>query len=215
MTFKDLSDFKVLDLGLRSYKEIWEYQKKLQKQRIQNKINDTLILVEHHPVYTLGKNANKNHLLKNRDKSIDIYNIERGGDITFHGPGQLVCYPIIDLSNYKKNISWYMRTLEQVIIETLDKYGLEGKRISGLTGVWVGEKKVAAQGVKISRWVTMHGFSLNVNPDLLFYDGIIPCGIFHYGVTSLELLLGEKQKMSKVKEVVISKFCNLFISPIS
>ena len=212
MTFKDLSDFKVLDLGFRSYKEIWEYQKKLQKQRIQNKINDTLILVEHHPVYTLGKNANKNHLLKNRDKSIDIYNIERGGDITFHGPGQLVCYPIIDLSNYKKNISWYMRTLEQVIIETLDKYGLEGKRISGLTGVWVGEKKVAAQGVKISRWVTMHGFSLNVNPDLLFYDGIIPCGIFHYGVTSLELLLGEKQKMSKVKEVVISKFCNLFIS---
>ena len=103
-----------------------------------------------------------------------------------------------------------MRTLEQVIIETLDKYGLEGKRISGLTGVWVGEKKVAAQGVKISRWVTMHGFSLNVNPDLLFYDGIIPCGIFHYGVTSLELELGQKQKMSEVKEVVISKFTNLF-----
>jgi lipoyl(octanoyl) transferase len=104
-----------------------------------------------------------------------------------------------------------MRTLEQIIIETLDKYGLEGKRISGLTGVWVGEKKVAAQGVKISRWVTMHGFSLNVNLDLLFYDGIIPCGIFHYGVTSLELLLGKKQKMDKVKEVVISKFNNIFL----
>jgi lipoyl(octanoyl) transferase len=104
-----------------------------------------------------------------------------------------------------------MRTLEQIIIETLDKYGLEGKRISGLTGVWVGEKKVAAQGVKISRWVTMHGFSLNVNLDLLFYDGIIPCGIFHYGVTSLELLLGEKQKMDKVKDVVISKFNNIFL----
>jgi len=211
MSNKALSDFEVLDLGLKSYKEVWEYQKKLQKQRIQNKINDTLILVEHFPVYTLGKNANKNHLLQNRDKSIDIFNIERGGDVTFHGPGQLVCYPIIDLSNYNKNINWYMRTLEQVIIETLEKYGLEGKRISGLTGVWVGEKKVAAQGVKISRWVTMHGFSLNVNPELLFYDGIIPCGIFHYGVTSLELLLGEKQKMGKVKEVVIGKFNSLFI----
>ena len=140
MNFKNIPDFKVLDLGLRSYKEIWEYQKKLQKQRIQNKINDIIILVEHLPVYTLGKNANKNHLLQSRDKSIEIFNIERGGDITFHGPGQLVCYPIIDLSNYKKDINWYMRTIEQVIIETLDKYGLKGDRISGLTGVWVNEK---------------------------------------------------------------------------
>jgi lipoate-protein ligase B len=206
----DLSGFDVLDLGLRPYKGIWEYQKDLQKQRIQNKIKDTIILVEHFPVYTLGKNANKNHLLNNRDKSVEIFNIERGGDITFHGPGQLVCYPIIDLSNYKKSISWYMRTLENVIIETLRKYNLRGYRISGLTGVWVGEQKIAAQGVKISRWVTMHGFSLNVNTNLLFYDGIIPCGIFHYGVTSLESLLGEKQKMSEVKKVVISKFKNIF-----
>jgi len=201
----------VLDLGHRPYQEVWDLQKEMQAKRINTQIEDTLILVEHEPVYTLGKNADENHLLQNRDESVDVFQIERGGDITFHGPGQLVGYPILDLSNYKKSVSWYMRTLEQVTIDVLDEIGIEAKRSEGLTGVWVGDEKIAAQGVRISRWVTMHGFALNVNTDLSFYDGIIPCGIFDHGVTSIEQLLGEKQDMRKVKQVVLKKFNQHFI----
>ena len=201
----------VLDLGHRPYQEVWDLQKEMQAKRINIEIEDTLILVEHEPVYTLGKNADENHLLQNRDESVDVFQIERGGDITFHGPGQLVGYPILDLSNYKKSVSWYMRTLEQVTIDVLDEIGIEAKRSEGLTGVWVGDEKIAAQGVRISRWVTMHGFALNVNTDLSFYDGIIPCGIFDHGVTSIEQLLGEKQDMETVKQVVIKKFNQHFI----
>ncbi|HIC37702.1 MAG TPA: lipoyl(octanoyl) transferase LipB [Candidatus Marinimicrobia bacterium] len=201
----------VLDLGHRPYQEVWDLQKEMQAKRINTEIEDTLILVEHEPVYTLGKNADENHLLQNRDESVDVFQIERGGDITFHGPGQLVGYPILDLSNYKKSVSWYMRTLEQVTIDVLDEIGIEAKRSEGLTGVWVGDEKIAAQGVRISRWVTMHGFALNVNTDLSFYDGIIPCGIFDHGVTSIEQLLGEKQDMEIVKQVVIKKFNQNFI----
>ena len=200
----------VLDLGHRPYQEVWDLQKEMQAKRINIEIEDTLILVEHEPVYTLGKNADENHLLQNRDESVDVFQIERGGDITFHGPGQLVGYPILDLSNYKKSVSWYMRTLEQVTIDVLDEIGIEAKRSEGLTGVWVGDEKIA-QGVRISRWVTMHGFALNVNTDLSFYDGIIPCGIFDHGVTSIEQLLGEKQDMETVKQVVIKKFNQNFI----
>ena len=201
----------VQDLGHRPYQEVWDLQKEMQAKRINTEIEDTLILVEHEPVYTLGKNADENHLLQNRDESVDVFQIERGGDITFHGPGQLVGYPILDLSNYKKSVSWYMRTLEQVTIDVLDEIGIEAKRSEGLTGVWVGDEKIAAQGVRISRWVTMHGFALNVNTDLSFYDGIIPCGIFDHGVTSIEQLLGEKQDMETVKQVVIKKFNQNFI----
>ena len=201
----------IMDLGLRPYKEVLSLQKKMQLKRINKEIDDFLILVEHNPVYTLGKNADTNHLLQGRDLSVDVFNVERGGDITFHGPGQLVGYPILDLTNYKKSVSWYMRSLEQLTIDVLGEFGIKANRIKGLTGVWVGDEKIAAQGVQLSRWVTMHGFSLNVNPDLSFYDGIIPCGIFDYGVTSLERLLGSTQKMKKVKSLVIDKFNQIFI----
>ena len=201
----------VQNIGRKSYKAVWDLQKEMQQQRIKGEIDDTLILVEHDPVYTLGKNANEDHLLQSRDESIDVFNIERGGDITFHGPGQLVVYPILDLSNYKKSVSWYMRTLEQVLIDTLIEFKIIAQRNDGLTGVWVGDEKIAALGVRISRWVTMHGFSLNVNPDLSFYDGIIPCGIFDHGVTSMEQLLGETQNNDNVKNMVIEKFNKYFI----
>ena len=201
----------VQNIGQKSYKAVWDLQKEMQQQRIKGEIDDTLILVEHDPVYTLGKNANEDHLLQSRDESIDVFNIERGGDITFHGPGQLVVYPILDLSNYKKSVSWYMRTLEQVLIDTLIEFKIIAQRNEGLTGVWVGDEKIAALGVRISRWVTMHGFSLNVNPDLSFYDGIIPCGIFDHGVTSMEKLLGEMQNNDSVKNMVIKKFNKCFI----
>ena len=207
----DTSGIFVKDLGIRSYQEVWDLQKDFQKKRIEKRLDDTLILVEHEPVYTLGKNANKNHLLQSRDRSVNVFDIERGGDITFHGPGQLVGYPIIDLSYYRRSVSWYMRSLEQLAIDVLKDFGISASRIKGLTGVWVGEEKIAAQGVRISRWVTMHGFSLNVNPDLSFYDGIIPCGIFDHGITSMEELLGSAQDMDDVKAMVVEKFNNLFI----
>ena len=204
-------EFQILDLGLKSYEEVWTLQKKMQLKRINGDVGDMLILVEHNPVYTLGKNANPNHLLQSRDKSIDVFNIERGGDITFHGPGQLVGYPILNLSNYKKSVSWYMRVLEQLTIDVLNEFKIIASRVEGLTGVWVGDEKIAAQGVRMSRWVTMHGFSLNVNTDLSFYDGIIPCGIFDHGVTSMEKVLKRTQKMEKVKSLVIDKFNQIFI----
>ena len=200
----------VMDLGKRPYEEVWNLQKDMQQKRINKEIDDLLILVEHDPVYTLGKNADVNHLLQSRDRSIDVFNIERGGDITFHGPGQLVGYPILDLANYNKSVSWYMRSLEQLTIEVLKEFGILANRVEGLTGVWVGDEKIAAQGVRLSRWVSMHGFSINVNPDLSFYDGIIPCGIFDCGVTSIQQLLGTTQKMAKVKSLVIDKFDQIF-----
>jgi len=117
-----------------------------------------------------------------------VVQIDRGGEVTYHGPGQLVCYPIIDLHDYKMSVSWYMRMLENVVIDCLQSYGIESGRKEGLTGVWVGDDKICAMGVRLSRWVTMHGFAFNLNPDMTYFDGMIPCGIFEYGVTSLQEL---------------------------
>jgi len=201
---------QVQDLGNSSYKHTWELQKELQLQRIENSIDDTLLLVEHEPVYTFGKNADENHLLQNYPENVKLFYTERGGDITFHGPGQIVGYPIIDLHNYKMSISWYMRSLEEVIIRSLDKFGISADRKDSLTGVWVEDEKIAALGVRISRWVTMHGFALNVNTDLAYYDSIIPCGIFDYGITSMKHILGEKQNISKVKSTLSAVFLDVF-----
>ena len=206
-----LDQIIIQDLGQRPYQEVWAYQKEIQAKRIAGEIADTFLMVEHEPVYTLGKNANENHLLQSRNQSVDVFNIERGGDITFHGPGQSVGYPILDLSNYKKSISWYMRILEQIIIDTVSEFGIEAKRIEGLTGVWVGDEKIAALGVRIRRWVTMHGFAMNVNTNLAFYDGIIPCGIFDHGVTSMENLIGYSINMEDVKKELIRYF-NFYFS---
>ncbi len=203
-------EIKTLDLGFSPYKKVWDLQRQMQKDRINSKIDDTLIFVEHESVYTLGKNANKDHLLQSIDDSIDVFDIERGGDITYHGPGQLVVYPILDLTNYQKSVSWYMRQIEQVTIDLLSEYNIEAIRDKGLTGVWVNDEKIAAQGVKISRWVTMHGFSINVNTNLNFYKGIIPCGIFDRGVTSMSQILGKSLDMNDVKIIIEEKFNNNF-----
>ena len=200
----------ILDLGVRSYKKVWDLQKELVKKRQNGQINDTLILVEHEPVYTLGKNADENHILQHTPRNVKTYQIERGGDVTFHGPGQLVGYPILDLHNYKKSISWYMRGLEQLIIDTLAEFMVTAERKEGLTGVWVGDEKIAALGVRVTRWITMHGFSLNVTPDLNYYSGIIPCGIFDYGVTSMAKLLTDEVTVDSVKQVLIEKFMKQF-----
>jgi len=200
----------VTDLGNRNYQEVWDMQKTLQSKRIKGEIEDTLLLVEHEPVYTLGKNANENHLLQNYSTDIKLFHVERGGDITFHGPGQLVCYPIIDLHNYKLSISWYMRSLELAVINTLHHFGIKGERKEGLTGVWVDDEKIAAFGVRVSRWVTMHGLALNVNTDIAYYDDIIPCGIFEYGVTTMQKILGNEVEMRTVKKKLIKEFSIIF-----
>ena len=200
----------ILNLGFKPYKEVWDLQKELVEKRRNGQINDTLILVEHEPVYTLGKNADENHILQHSPQDVKTYHVERGGDVTFHGPGQLVGYPILDLHNYKKSISWYMRSLEQLIIDTLAEYGITAERKVGLTGVWVGDEKIAALGVRVTRWVTMHGFALNVTPDLIYYSSIIPCGIFEYGVTSMAKLVTNEITVNSVKRVLTKMFMNQF-----
>ena len=202
----------ILDLGLSDFNETWELQKKLQTKRILNEIEDHIILVEHPPVYTLGKNAPEKHLL-NLVKNVPVIQTDRGGNITFHGPGQLVGYPILDLNHYKRSITWYMRKLEQLIIDTLNDYGIIAGRKKSLTGVWVKDKKIAALGVRISKWVTMHGFSININPDLEYYKSIIPCGIEDYGITSMENIMGsEVPSIGEIKSKVINLFSRNFTS---
>lgn len=201
---------EILDLGMQAYKESWIFQKELLNKRSNNEINDTLIFVEHEPVYTLGKNADENHILQNYPENVQTFHIERGGDVTFHGPGQLVGYPILDLRNYKKSISWYMRSLEDVIIDTLLEFNIKAVRKDRLTGVWYKDEKIAALGVRVSKWITMHGFSLNINPDLNYYKSIIPCGIFEYGVTSMSKILDKNIDLELVKGILKIKFLDQF-----
>ena len=203
-------EIEILDLGMQGYKKSWNFQKSLLKKRSNNEINDTLIFVEHEPVYTLGKNADENHILQNYPEEIKTFHIERGGDVTYHGPGQLVGYPILDLRDYKKSISWYMRTLEQIIMDTLSEFNIQADRKNGLTGVWYKNEKIAALGVRVSKWITMHGFSLNINPDLNYYKSIIPCGIFEYGVTSMSKILNEDVDKESVKSALKIKFLDQF-----
>ena len=175
-------------LGRKFYQPVWELQKQLHAKRMNGEISDVVLLVEHEHVYTFGKNADTNNLLNSKPRNAEVVQIDRGGEVTYHGPGQLVCYPIIDLHGYKMSVSWYMRMLENVVIDCLQSYGIESGRKEGFTGVWVGDDKICAMGVRLSRWVTMHGFAFNLNPDMTYFDGMIPCGIFEYGVTSLQEL---------------------------
>ncbi len=208
----DNSKFYFLLLGGdRDYHDIWNLQKKIHKLLCEKQLPNTVLLLEHKPVYTLGKNADSNHLLDTYPKGTDIVNIDRGGDLTFHGPGQLVGYPIINLNEFNKSISWYMRSLEQTIINTLTHFKLLASRKDGMTGVWVEDEKVCAMGVRIAKWTTMHGFALNLSPQMKYFDGIIPCGIFEYGVSSLSELIENPPSMQELTEIVIRKFINIFL----
>lgn len=202
------------DLGVIDYQEAWDLQKETLNLRVEQKVNDTLFLLEHPHTYTLGKVADKKNLIGSEDflseNKISVFDIDRGGDITYHGPGQIVGYPIIDLKNWKQDTHKYLRALEEVIIKTCSDYGLEGIRDSRYTGVWVGDKKIAAIGIKISRWVTMHGFAFNVNTDLGFFSGIIPCGITDKGVTSLKNELRKTMHVSEVKEKLKNNLKEIF-----
>ena len=217
------------DLGQAPYQPVWDLQAAIQQRLIDEKLkrrkeqklykpgeesNDVLLFVEHPHVYTLGKSGDKAHMLKGMAELADIdaqfIEIDRGGDITYHGPGQVVGYPILDLDRHFTDIHKYLRRLEEVIIRTCADYGIEAGRIEGLTGVWVGERKICAMGIRCSRWVTMHGFAFNVNTDLSYFDHIVPCGISDKEVTSLEELRGEKINVETVKEHLLRHFEDIF-----
>ena len=205
-----MNRIKIIDLGFLDYKNSWNFQKELQKKVLNGDCLDSIIFVEHDSVYTFGKNSDKSNLLVSKDSKIKIYETERGGEITYHGPGQIVCYPILNLKNFKQSVTWYMRALEEVIIETLKLFNIKASRKNGLTGVWVKDEKIGAQGVRMTKWVTMHGFALNVNTDLRFFNDIIPCGIKDFGVTSIEKIIGKEQDLSKVKEHILISFAKVF-----
>jgi len=223
---------QVQDLGLKDYKETWDYQEDLFQGilnvKSENRKSETepketanyFLFVEHPHVYTLGKSGHLENMLLNeqqlKEKNATFYKINRGGDITYHGPGQIVGYPILDLDNFFTDIHKYLRFLEEVIIKVLDDYGLKGMRSEGETGVWLDvgtpfARKICAMGVRASRWVTMHGFALNVNSDLGYFDNIIPCGIRGKAVASLNVELGvERVDEEEVKRKILDYFREMF-----
>ena len=221
------------ELGLKDYKETWDYQEQIFKEildiKVKNRIESTsvntnnyFLFVEHPHVYTLGKSGDISNLLLDenqlKQKGATFYKINRGGDITYHGPGQIVGYPILDLDNFFTDIHKYLRFLEEMIILTLAEYGLKAERSKGETGVWLDvgtpfARKICAMGVRASRWITMHGFALNINTDLGYFDNIVPCGIRGKAVTSLNVELGKTHvDQNEVKEKLIKHFKILFES---
>lgn len=221
---------QLIDLGTKDYKDTWDFQENLFKSIVDlksaNRNSDNpkatpnyLLFVEHPHVYTLGKSGDTSNLLLNeeqlKEKNATFYKINRGGDITYHGPGQIVGYPILDLDNFFTDIHKYLRLLEETIIKVLADYGIEGGRSEGETGVWLDvgtpfARKICAMGVRASRWVTMHGFALNVNSDLGYFDNIIPCGIRGKGVTSMHAELNQKVDELAVEKKIIRYFSELF-----
>ena len=195
-------------LGKHSYNPIWDLQKEAHKLRVQKKINDVIFLLEHNHVYTLGKNADENHILPSKPNNADLIKIDRGGDVTYHGPGQLVGYPIIDLHNYKMSISWYMNVLSRSIIDMLKDLNIEAYYKDDYVGVWIQDEKVAAFGVRLAKWTTMHGFALNINTILDYFEGMIPCGIFEYGVTSLQSFINKELKIKDIANIYPKYFLN-------
>ena len=222
------------DMGIRSYQPSWDYQEELLLKNTQIKwaarqneqdlkttnTEHRLLMVEHNPVFTLGKSGKREHVLVSEEQlknlGIEFFHINRGGDVTYHGLQQIVGYPILDLDKFKTDLGWYLRSLEQVIIEVIAEYGLKGERSDGETGVWLEPndpfmaRKICAMGIKCSRWITMHGFALNVNTDLSHFEFIVPCGIQGKTVTSLEKELGHKVDYEAVKEKIKKHFQLIF-----
>jgi|WetSurMetagenome_2_1015567.scaffolds.fasta_scaffold106125_2 lipoyl(octanoyl) transferase len=205
---------KYCDLGLIDYKEAWDLQREIHSKRVSGEVEDFLFLLEHPNTYTLGKTAHKENLIGSEEylkkNQITVYDIDRGGDITYHGPGQIVGYPIIDLNNWNKDTHKYLRALEEVIIKTCNDYGLICERNAKHTGVWLNDKKIAAIGIKVTRWVTMHGFAFNINTDMNLFGGIVPCGIQDKRVTSLKQELGNEIDIQEIKEKLVNNFLKVF-----
>lgn len=205
---------QVLDIGTRGYKEVWDLQKIIQVKRVEEKIPNTLILVEHHPVITMGKSGNQSNVLFPidflKEKGVQYYEIERGGDVTYHGPGQLVGYPIFNVKDGLAGIKPFINGIEEAIIATLLDFGIKGYQKEKMIGVWTQKGKVCSIGVAVKRWVSFHGFALNVNTDLTYFDMIVPCGLKNVEVTSMQQMLGNKVSMDEVKRSVVRRFGEIF-----
>ena len=203
-------NLNVVKLGIVDYGWAYKLQKRLLREHLEGRGANCLLLLQHNPVITIGRGGSKSNILVPESvlmaAGVDVYEIDRGGDVTYHGPGQLTGYPIIDLRCFRKDIHWYLRQLEEVIIRVLAEYGVDGGRMEGYTGVWVGDEKIAAIGVAIKRWIAYHGFAFNICPDMSHFDMIRPCGIADKGVTSLERLLGYKADIEEVSGRVASAF---------
>ena len=205
---------QVEQLGLVDYASALALQKEKVEQRKAGTVPDTLLLLEHPHVYTLGRNASEINMLVSAEwlasRGAQVFRTDRGGDVTYHGPGQLVGYPILDLTQHRRDVSWYMRSLEEVFIRTAREFGIEAGRSEGAAGVWVGNDKLVAMGVHLSRWITSHGFAMNVNTDLRYFEWIVPCGLHGKGVTSLAKLLGHPVAMEMVTKRVVACFGEVF-----
>ncbi len=203
-----------IDLGKTDYRNAWHIQKQLVELRCNNRIPDCIIFTEHNPVITMGRATDKKHLLVSLDeleaRGVDLFEVERGGDITFHGPGQSVVYPIVDLNNWGRDVHRYLRDLEKFVIDSLNDLGLKTDTREGLTGIWAGDYKVCAIGVAASRWITYHGLALNVNTDLDYFRLITPCGIAKYKVGTISELLQEEIDLQKVNELLTENFVEMF-----
>jgi len=201
-------------LGVVPYGDALELQRSLVDDRRAGRIGDTLLLLEHPHVITLGVRGGRSHVLATAEtlaaRGVEIHETGRGGDVTYHGPGQIVGYPIIDLNPDRRDVHRYVRDLEEVLIRTAADFGINAGRVSGLTGVWVGDEKLAAIGVRIARWVTSHGFALNVSTNLDYFNLIVPCGITDRGVTSLSRLLGRPVELETVRHRIVDHFSNVF-----
>lgn len=205
---------EVRRLGRMPYREAWALQRELVAARAAGEIPDTLLLLGHPPVITIGRGGASEHLVASADqlaaRGVELVETDRGGDVTFHGPGQIVGYPIVELTARGRDLHRYMRDLEEVVIGALAEFGIEAGRIEGLTGVWVGEAKVAAIGIRVSRWISHHGFALNVDTDLSFFDLIVPCGIVDKRVTSMRRLLGRPVERPAVEDALERAFRAVF-----
>jgi lipoate-protein ligase B len=197
---------ELIDLGVKDYMEVLNYQHQLVEKRAKNEIPDTLVLVEHPHVITLGRKTDLNNLLEN---NLPVYQVERGGDITYHGPGQLVGYPIFDTNN-NKDINKFLRNLEAALIETLVHYQIPAERREKYTGVWVSDKKIASIGISFRNWISFHGFALNVSTDLSFFSKINPCGLESSVMTSMETLLGNKINITELKVIIFNNLRKIF-----
>ncbi len=211
-----MAEANLVQLGRMSYQEAWNLQRRVGEGVGSGALLDTVLLVEHPPVYTVGRSAHGSleNLLwdekRRQAEGIDLFMVDRGGDITYHGPGQLVGYPILNLSHHGKDLHRYLRFLEESLIRALQHFGIWAGRMPPHTGVWVGDEKVAAIGVKASHWITQHGFALNVSPQLEHFLGIVPCGIEDKGVTSMERLLGRQVSLQEVTPMVVEQLARVF-----
>jgi lipoyl(octanoyl) transferase len=206
-----MSELEIRELGMQDYRLTWELQRELVRSRVANPdLPDCLILVEHPPVYTLGTGSTLAHLkFPLESPPHPVYRSERGGEVTYHCPRQLVIYPILNLRRHRQDLHWYLRQLEEVVIDTLAAFDIRGDRLSTLTGVWVENSKVAAIGIKVSKWITMHGIALNVDPDLTGFESIVPCGITHLPVGKMSQF-NPSIDFHTVKERTIVSFCRIF-----